>query len=131
MRKLLTLLILTAVFSTAIFSQDLSNRFDAAKMRERVIRLSADEFEGRGPGTTGGLKAAQYIADQLKAAGVKPANKGSYFQDVKLVGLKADPNTRLEVGGKSYKFADDFVATTSAQKADVAVDAELVFAGYG
>ncbi|HKP68010.1 MAG TPA: M28 family peptidase, partial [Pyrinomonadaceae bacterium] len=38
---------------------------------------------------------------------------------------------KLEVGGKSYKFADDFVATTSAQKADVALDAELVFAGYG
>jgi Zn-dependent M28 family amino/carboxypeptidase len=31
----------------------------------------------------------------------------------------------------SYKFADEFVAFTGAQKADVAVDAELVFAGYG
>ncbi|HKP70007.1 MAG TPA: hypothetical protein VJV05_12035, partial [Pyrinomonadaceae bacterium] len=100
-------------------------------MRERVIKLSSDEMEGRGPGTPGGLKAAQYIADQLKAVGVKPANKDSYFQNVKLIGVKADPTTKLEVGGKSYKFADDFVATTSAQKADVALDAELVFAGYG
>ena len=131
MRKLPISLIAVAAFSAAIFGQDLTGHFDQAKMRERVIRLSADDFEGRGPGTPGGLKAAQYIADQLKAAGVKPANKGSYFQNVKLVGVKADPSTRLEVGGKSYNFADEFVMTTSAQKADVSVDSELVFVGYG
>ena len=131
MRKLLTSLVIGVILSTAIFGQDYTSRFDEAKMRERVIRLSADEMEGRGPGTPGGLKAAQYIADQLKGAGVKPANKGSYFQNVKLIGVKADPSTKLEIGGKSYKFADEFVATTSAQSADVTVDSELVFAGYG
>jgi Zn-dependent M28 family amino/carboxypeptidase len=100
-------------------------------MRERVKRLSRDDFEGRGPGTDGGKRAAQYIADQMKASGVKPANQGSYFQNVKLVGVKADPNTQLFVGDKSYKFCDDFVATTGAQTASVSVDAELVFVGYG
>jgi Zn-dependent M28 family amino/carboxypeptidase len=54
----------------------------------------------------------------------------------KLVGVKADPATVLTVtdkGGKSssYKFGDDFVATTGAQNASVLIDAELVFAGYG
>lgn len=131
MKKLLFSLIVATLFSATIFSQDLTSHFDQAKMRERVIRLSADDFEGRGPGTPGGLKAAQYIADQLKAAGVKPGNKGKYFQNVKLVGVKADPSTKLEVGGKSYNFADEFVMTTSAQKADVSVDSELVFVGYG
>ena len=131
MKKTLASLTIAAFFTTAVVGQDFTNRFEESKMRERVIRLSADDMEGRGPGTPGGMKAAEYIADQLKAAGVKPANKGSYFQTVKLIGAKADPNSKLEVGGKSYKFADDFVATTSAQKADVAVDAELVFAGYG
>jgi Zn-dependent M28 family amino/carboxypeptidase len=100
-------------------------------MRERVIRLSADDFEGRGPGTEGGKRAAQYIADQMKSAGVKPGNGKAYFQDVKMVGVKADPNTKLEVGTQSYNFGDDFVATTSAQRPDVSIDADLVFAGYG
>ena len=63
---------------------------------ERVIRLSADDFEGRGPGTEGGKRAAQYIADQMKASGVKPANEASYFQNVPMIGLKADPKTVLE-----------------------------------
>ena len=113
----------------------MSSKFDAGKMRERVVRLSSDEFEGRGPGTTGGKLATQYIAEQMKAAGVKPANKGSYFQNVKLVGVKADPNTKLQITGKdgstSYNFADEFVATTGAQKADTSVDSDIVFMGYG
>ena len=117
--------------SSAIFAQDMSAKFDGSKMRERVIRLSADDFEGRGPGTDGGKRAARYIADQMKASGVKPANKGSYFQNVKLVGVKADANTKLLAGDRSYNFGDDFVATTGAQTASVAVDAELVFVGYG
>ncbi|MFN0139861.1 MAG: M28 family peptidase [Pyrinomonadaceae bacterium] len=130
--KNITVLFLVLTFvSPIILAQDMSAKFDGNKMRERVVRLSADDFEGRGPGNEGGKRAAQYIADQMKASGVKPANKGSYFQNVKLVGVKADPNTKLMVGDTSYNFGDDFVATTGAQAASVAVDAELVFVGYG
>ncbi len=129
------ILLILAFLSAFTFGQDRSASFDGAKMRERVKRLSSDEFEGRGPGTEGGKLAAQYIADQLKSSGVKPANKGSYFQNVKLVGVKADHDTKLTVAGKSgeatYNFGDDFVATTSAQTSKVSVDAELVFVGYG
>jgi Zn-dependent M28 family amino/carboxypeptidase len=135
MKKIPFFLTSLSILCLAAFGQDLTSKFDAAKMKERVIRLSSDEFEGRGPGTEGGKKAAQYIADQMKAAGVKPANKGSYFQKVKLVGVKADPNTKLQVMGKtgteSFNFADDFVATTGAQSGEINVDSEIVFVGYG
>lgn len=131
MKKLISLILVFTFLSSLVFAQDMSAKFDGSKMRERVVRLSADDFEGRGPGTDGGKRSAQYIADQMKANGVRPANKGSYFQNVKLVGVKADANTKLLVGDKSYNFGDDFVATTGAQTASVAVDAELVFVGYG
>ena len=131
MKKLTCWLLIVTFVSSAVLGQDLTARFDADKMRERVVRLSADDFEGRGPGNAGGKRAAQYIASQLKAGGIRPANKGSYFQNVPLVGVKADPNTTLRVGNESFKFADEFVATTSAQKANVSVDADLVFVGYG
>src|SRR5215204_2138120 len=115
-----TLLLFVFCFQLAL-GQDYTSRFDQSKMRERVIRLSADDFEGRGPGTAGGRRAAQYIADELKAAGVRPGNGRSYFQNVNMIGVKADPNTRLEAasrgGTNSFKFADEFVATTSAQTA--------------
>src|SRR6476661_4489084 len=134
--KKLTALVLSVVFTILpAISQDLSASFDGQKMLGRVKRLSADDFEGRGPGTTGGKRAAQYIADQLKASGVLPANNGSYFQNVKLVGVKADPSTSLVVKGKAgmqtYAFGNDFVASTGSQTGSVAIDSELVFLGYG
>src|SRR3954447_26153784 len=113
MKKLIGFILISAFLAPVIGAQDLTSKFDAAKMRERVIRLSADDFEGRGPGTEGGKRAAQYIADEMKAAGIAPANKGSYFQNVPLVGVKADPDTKLEISGKtgsqSFTFGDDFV----------------------
>lgn len=135
MYRLTILLVIVALLLPLAGAQDLTSRFDPAKLRERVIRLSADDFEGRGPGTEGGKKAAQYIADQMKIAGIAPANKGSYFQKVPLVGVKADPTAKLEVSGKggskSFNFGDDFVASTGAQTANVSLNSELVFVGYG
>jgi Zn-dependent M28 family amino/carboxypeptidase len=131
MKKAAASFLLIVISISLAFGQNYTDRFNASTMRERVIRLSADEFEGRGPGTPGGKLAAQYIADQMKASGVKPANRASYFQNVPMIGLKADPKTVLRVGDGSYKFGDEFVATTGAQSASVAIDAELVFAGYG
>ena len=124
-------LFLICVSCAPVFAQGRTASFDADKMRERVKTLSADDFEGRGPGTEGGTKASQYIADELKASGVKPVNNGSYFQNVQLVGVKADPQTMLTVGPNSFRLGDDFVATTSSQSAKVAIDADLVFVGYG
>jgi Zn-dependent M28 family amino/carboxypeptidase len=135
MKKPVVFLLVFAVFAQISLAQDLTSRFDANKIRERVIRLSADDFEGRGPGTDGGRRAAQYIADEMKAAGIEPGNKARYFQNVPLVGVKADPTTRLQIKGKSgtqsFKFGDDYVATTGAQTGNVSVDAGLVFVGYG
>jgi Zn-dependent M28 family amino/carboxypeptidase len=135
MKNLISFLLIGVFITPLALSQDLTSRFDAVEMRQRVIRLSADDFEGRGPGTEGGQRAVQYIADQMKGAGILPANKKSYFQNVPLVGVKADPATTLIIGGgasdRSFKFGDDYVVTTGAQRADVSVDSELVFVGYG
>ena len=118
-----------------LMAQDNTKLFDAAAMKARVIKLSSDEFAGRGPGTPEGKMAAQYIADQLKGMGVQPANSGSYFQNVKLAQLKIDHATSLratsKIGTDNFIFGSEFVAFTGAQKAEVPVDADLIFAGYG
>jgi Zn-dependent M28 family amino/carboxypeptidase len=132
----ISLVLFTLASMPALAQHDLSSLFDGAKMKERVKILSADEFEGRGPGSEGSKKAAEYIVSELKAAGVRPGNGNSYYQNVRLVGVTVDPATRLVVTpakgeAASFKFGDDFVATTGAQRSGVSVDAELVFAGYG
>ena len=134
-RRVAAVLFIVLIFLSAVPAQDRTALFGESKMRQRVIRLSSDEFEGRGPGTQGGRKAAQYIADQLKAAGVAPGNGKSYFQKVPLIGMKADPTTIMHanVDGQDIRlgFGDHFVATTGSQKPNVSVDSDLVFVGYG
>ena len=104
--------------------------------RAHIKFLSNDLLEGRGTGARGGEIAANYIAAQMEALGLKGAGaNGSFFQPVSLVGVKADPNTNLVISGRSgketLKFADDYVALTGAQTDEVDVDADLVFVGYG
>lgn len=111
-----------------VFGQaNYTSSFDATRMKERVRRLSADEFAGRSPSDR---RAADYIAAELKKAGAKPVN-GSYFQNVKLFGTKTNPQTKLSVGGASYNFGDDWVGFSDAQKPQTNIDAEIVFMGYG
>ncbi|HEX8178271.1 MAG TPA: M28 family peptidase [Pyrinomonadaceae bacterium] len=107
-----------------------------ATVRAHIKFLADDLLEGRGTGAPGGELAAKYIAAQLEALGLKGAGAdGSFFQPASLVGVKADPNTLLTVSGaggtESFKFADDYVAFTGAQTADVSIKAPLVFVGYG
>src|SRR5436853_2434716 len=105
-------------------------------LRAHIKFLSDDRVEGRGTGARGGELAALYVAEQFEAMGLKgAAPKGSFWQPVSLVGVKADPKTELRVkgsnGAEAFKFADDFVAFTGAQTDHVNVNADLVFVGYG
>src|SRR5438034_185705 len=109
---------------------------DENTIRAHIKFLSSDLLEGRGTGARGGEIAANYIAAQLEAWGLKGAGpQGSFLQQVSLVGVKADPATKLTITSHSnketFKFADDYVAFTGAQTDEVNVDTDLVFVGYG
>ena len=134
MKKSFLLSLLILAFCAVNFAQTkgkYTNLFDEAKIKSDIKYISDDKFEGRAPGTKSGEAAAQYIADELKRIGVKPANNGSYFQPVSLYAVKTNPNTVLHIGDAKYKFGDDFVGSTGAQTANVNLDADLVFVGYG
>jgi len=132
-KKIFSSLLAISLLSTLTLAQtnDYKNLFDETQLRNYVKFLSDDGFEGRAPGSRGGELAAKYIAMEMERIGIKPGNNGSFFQPVSLVAVKADPNTALKVGDVSYKFADDFVASTEAQTDRVSLNSELVFVGYG
>jgi len=55
--------------------------FNAARMQQDVERLADDTMQGRGIGTAGLDAAADYIAEQFRAAGLEPAgDDGGWFQ---------------------------------------------------
>jgi Zn-dependent M28 family amino/carboxypeptidase len=137
--KILLATLFVAVSVCAAWAQQRASNsglIDEGALRAHIKYLSDDLLEGRGTGARGGELAAKYVAAQFEALGLKGAGpNGSYFQQVALVGVKADPNTTLNVSGngrqESFKFADEFVAFTGAQVSEANVDAEMVFVGYG
>lgn len=102
-----------------------------------ITTLSDDAMEGRGPGTPGDVKAAEYIVSQYKAIGLEPLGEGgTYLQKVPMIGFRIDPGVTLDFkkSGKSLrlKFSDDFVAFTGFHEPTVSLkNAEVVFVGYG
>lgn len=111
----------------SISSHDLLN--DAAE-------LSSAKYGGRLSGSPGYQAAAQWIADQLKEAGVKPGlNDGTYFQyfpnaysDVLNPGsvtLLAGKNNEK----KEYRFPDDYFPGSNS--ASGTVSGEVGYVGFG
>jgi Zn-dependent M28 family amino/carboxypeptidase len=134
---LLLLFSLTALTASSQRNpRNTSSQISESALRSHIKFLSDDRLEGRGTGARGGELAALYVAAQFEAMGLKGAGaKGSFWQPVSLVGVKADPKTELRISGakvsEAFKFADDFVAFTGAQTEHVDVNTELVFVGYG
>ena len=98
--------------------------------------LSSDEFEGRAPASNGEIKTVNFLEQQFRKIGLKPGNGQSYFQEIPMVVITADPKTRLEIKGDgkstSFAFSDEFAAITRRMVEEVRLaDSEMVFAGYG
>jgi len=117
-------------------------KFDAAIKAEdfaaRLQRLASDQFEGRKPGTIGERATTAYIKDQFEQIGLKPGNKGSWFQTVPMVQttLLDRATTKIDVAGskgkESFAFSTDMVLGSLDGSTDVDLnDSDLVFVGYG
>ena len=105
---------------------------------QRYIRdvktLAAPEMKGRGDGSPELERAARYIEDQFKAAGLEPLDGKSYFQPFSVsVGAKLKPDNEFQftsaAKSTSLRLGQDFTPFTfSSSKA---LSAAVVFAGYG
>ena len=105
-------------------------------IRAHVKYLADDKLEGRGVGTPGEKLATEYIAEQLRAEGVKPGgDHGTYFQPVPLVGCETSPDATMTIasptGKTALSFVKDYVGTAFTQQPDNDFDAEAVFVGHG
>lgn len=53
--------------------------------------LASDEFEGRAPASEGETKTVNFLRDEFQKIGLKPGNGRSYFQEIPMVVITADP----------------------------------------
>jgi Zn-dependent M28 family amino/carboxypeptidase len=110
-------------------------RITTAEIDGDLRFLSSDLLEGRAPATRGGRIAAEYIASQLRAAGVEPGVNGSYFQSVPIDIVSAQPaSIHATASGKAtatLRYPEDVVIWGGSAAPQNAARGELVFVGYG
>ena len=106
------------------------------RLLEDVKQLASDEWEGRGLGTKGINKAADFICAEFEKAGLNvTVNGGDAFQDFEVVnGVELDGANELTLVGPgdeklSLTINKDFEVGSFGDSGTI--DAPLVFVGYG
>ncbi len=110
-------------------------RISEATLRTVTQILSSDAFEGPAPTTAGEEKTVKLIAERFAQAGLRPGNRGSWFQNVPLVETTATPTALRITGGRqplTFNYRTDMVANSYQVQPRVSLqNSEIVFVGYG
>jgi Zn-dependent M28 family amino/carboxypeptidase len=140
--------------SSVVASPQSSTKPDAATAAwwAQTTALSNDAMEGRDTGTEAYERAAKYVADQFKAAGLKPAgDNGTFFQRVPMHQVDLDiNNSSVEVydqsrpgisvavinnttgsAGSNPPYLLQQVTLTPREDLPPLTTGEMVFVGYG
>jgi hypothetical protein len=136
--KSLCLALFAAVALVLISTASAANRTAIVdRVGEDIRYLASDELEGRGPGTDGLQKAAEYIRDRFQSLGLTGVGEdGSYMRpfEIKVDTKAVEAKTSLVLRGPDgqelkLELGEDYqplaIGGTGQAKG------EIVFAGYG
>lgn len=106
-----------------------SNSITTKDLQNMLYVYSSDEFEGRGTPSRGQDLAINFLTDHYKKIGVKPLQKSTYLQPVKLQ-FDFKPEVSFSVNGNQFKYYDDFISYNNGPTANYEEE-EIIFVGYG
>ncbi|MEW6306631.1 MAG: M20/M25/M40 family metallo-hydrolase [Verrucomicrobiota bacterium] len=117
-------------------TSQLTSTITTNDLHAHVSFLAADSLEGRLTGTKGAQQAAEYIAQQLKSAGLQPLGKdGTFLQPFEFTsGVKVVTNKNrlsLATHGENVEFEVEKDFRPLSFTANGEVEGDVVFAGYG
>ena len=99
-----------------------------ADLRRDVYALASDAMRGREAGTPDELRAAAWVAERAREAGLEPAgDDGTYFQWWPMRRLRVSDASRAALGGEPLALGRDAVVASPPVAADV--DLPLVWVG--
>jgi hypothetical protein len=105
-------LALTVLIAYLSFGSVSAQRFQPSEIQNHIDFLASDDLEGRGTGTLGEIKAANYVAAFFKQAGLIPAgSQGSYFQPFQ-VSVFIEGNAHQLTGRNVIGFLDNHAHKT-------------------
>lgn len=108
-----------------------------ARIRTDLAFLADDALEGREAGSRGHRAAADFVADRFRSLGLEPGADGNRFQQVPLRFARRNLNkaemTLVSPDGarETLVHLEDFIISRSLAARAFAVEAQIVFAGYG
>jgi hypothetical protein len=133
MRQIVRCLVL-ALPCAAAFGASPPEPVALAALRAHLDFLASDALEGRDTGARGHELAALYAAAQFRQWGLAPGSGDSYLQPVPLVDL-ARAGSSFEAlgpaGAAQLVGKDDYLLSARGSEEEVALEADLVFAGFG
>ena len=95
------------------------------EIRKDLFTLADDHFRGREAGTPDELKAAVWLAEQARKAGLEPAgDDGTYFQFYPLIRERVSDRSTVKIGNRTFGLWKDVIIW---EPCFAAVDAPIVF----
>ncbi len=117
----LAIVFLIPAFSIAQTNQDpviLSGLSAIRKtdLKEDIFQLASDEMRGRRAGTIDELRAAAWVAQKAKEAGLEPAGEdGTYFQFFPLYRTLVANNSEVKINGEPVELWNDIWEVTPVE----------------
>lgn len=111
--------------------------FNGERLTQTVAYLGDDACEGRGTGTAGEARAADFLAERMRHLGLKPMgdDEGSYFQRIPFHGSQPLPSSqlRITIGERTFQLVlnRDYVLFKTGASSFIPQPVNLVFVGYG
>ena len=131
-QRVLLLCLMAVVAGCAGLGRMQAPAISAEEYARHIATLSADEFEGRKPGTAGERKTVEYLVAEFKKLGLEPGNGDSFLQQVPIVEITAGSDARLQLGSAELKYMQDMVIWTKRLVPAISLaDSPLVFVGHG
>lgn len=114
---------------SALLALQLAGPFSVASLRNDLSYLTSDVCGGRLALTAGSDAASNYLANELKKAGIKPGGAQGYFDAFTITqGMRATTDSAVALDGKALKAGKDFTGLVASSGT---VNAGMVFVGFG
>src|SRR5688572_6861911 len=124
-----------ALLLVMIVSAGVSAQQPAEKWWSHVQFLASDAMKGRDTGSAEHRKAAEYVAEHFKRAGLQPGGTRGYFQPVpfrsRRINEEQSSFALVRKGSAEAVVLGDEATFSMRIEPAPNVDAPLVFAGYG
>jgi Zn-dependent M28 family amino/carboxypeptidase len=126
---------LSGAVSTEALSPNWTSSMSAQRYFKHVHFLASDDLKGRGNGTPELQRASEYIANQFRILGLKPAgDNGTYFQNFQITtGTAYGHGNTITIDSRKLAIDEDFepLSISLLSDGDSDIDGPLLFAGYG